>query len=572
MEVPHSAEARGDIFRKVIYWKLLKDQDYTQILHHSEQAHSILEKYCVLRSAFILGNRTQCEEFLQKYKSVPELAPYCIAQELAYHQGQWREGFELLKKILQSEKEPFLIAEANFLMGFFLSSQCLFNLCPPYYKKAIEIYKSLGFINHTSHAYFNLCIAFDHLKEKQLLKKIEKQFESLVKINPNAKIANLMFQRLEACFYLDREEFEKSLEYYESLISEYIKLKRYRDLGAALWVKAYLVNKLSKNEKIISLPHLTMPHQKALQLFEQLAEGVCFDFTATKIILKKFQAEGVVSVCIPYWLERVCSAFERNQKYSDLLNCARYAVDFCIKHQQDPYLIDFQYYEILARLKLGDTHQAKYLLALYSEDNIENKFVSRIKKSKKLKDNGFLNIDFTANPLSLNIELDLNRHVLIINGLEKKLATTLLLEKAILVLLKKKSCALDEFFFGVYGVEYRPWNHERRLSTLIDRLRLLFGFKNSIIRNNKEIYLEERFRKIKVRAEYGRIGKEKRKLNLEQKLRKIQRPVSVSEIQELMSIPRRTLQLDLSDMVKEGYLSTSGIRKNKKYWPVLLNH
>jgi hypothetical protein len=548
----------------VIFEKLLKDQNYSQIIQQSEQAQSVIEKYCVLRSAFILGDKLKCEQFLEKYKTISELEPFCLAQQLAYHQGQWREGFEVLMPLKKTPQETFLMAETHFLLGFFLSSQCLFNLCPPYYKNAIEGYTSMGLINHASHAYFNLCIAFDHLKEKHLLAKTEKQFSNLVRANPSAKIATLLFERLKACFYLDREEFEMALKSYEKLITKYSALNRSRDLGAALWVKAYLVDKLSRNEKVESQPQLTLPHQKAIELFQWLEQGEGFDFSSTKAALKKFLAEGVLGVCIPYWLERVCASFEKNKKYSDLLNCARYAIDFCIKSQLDPYLIDFQYYEILSRLKLGDNSQAQYLLALYTEDNIENKFLARVKKSKKLKEMISLEFNFKGRPLALNIELDLNRHVLMVNGLEKKLAA--LLEKALLTLLNNHSCTLDQFFYEVYGVEYRPWNHERRLSTLIDRLRVLFGFKNSILRNNKEICLEERFRKIKIRARYGRIGKEKRKLQLEQKLKKIQRPVSISEIQNIVTIPRRTLQLDLSDMVKEGYLFSSGVRRNKKYW------
>jgi len=562
----------------------LKAQNYKEIVRLAPTASSQMEIYLVFRVCAILGLRDEFAKnevvFTRQLSEDLFLSRLVGIQKTAYLQGQWKRANQQIQYLRGLTENPFLATEINFLMGFFSTSECHFSLCLPYYREAIRSYVSLGLPNHAAHAYFNLCVGFDHLRERDLLKETLQEFSKHVARNPEAQIAGLLLLRMKACWDLDEENYASALLKFQNLWHEYERHERYRDMGAVAWVQAYLLLKLKDsqawNQFLLQIEEkkalFSQAHLAAIEGFiklSKISDGAHLHATA---ILVESRRSKILDAAYPFWLDLMCEQLEKRGQFEDLLKLSKFAQSFCVKKQQDIYLIDFRYYEILSRIQLYDQISARYLLNLYLKDAEQECFQKRIKKASNLdillaSKQGMRKpvVDFYQSP-GVQIVFDKVRHELFLNGWKKDLKNYPMVEKGLWLLGESSSgVAIEEFCEKVYEQPYSPLMHERRISSLIHRMRLILGSKNSVIRREGLITLDSSFFKIKKVSTLGRLAKEKRKSWLLKQIKKQAKPLAVSEIQTLASYPRRTLQLDLFEMVREGFLSSTGIRKAKKY-------
>lgn len=569
-------------------YSFLSSLNYLSIESVEYSDHNIhpfpIDLYLWVRSSIVLGryeNATRKWEQLTLSQSVSPWILNFLKWQLAVYQRPFsEEANELLKEVETNLPQyDYWQAEYFFIRGFHLSSQDEFRKALRYQRTALDLYGKLGLFTCQAHVLFNLCVIYDHLNEPTLL---EITFQQLEKLHRESKCeATLLpLMRIRAYRRVDREEFAEALEDCMTIMPLCRSQGRTRDLGGMLALSLYILIKLEDIEQLNrflndmrpELSHLIEEHQIIIHELLALEQTGLVSGLDGRRLFQRWKRMGIKSVFILFLLNLVMDRLLRGRDYSGLVKIARLGSEYSLKKEQALCLVDFRYYEILGLIRSGQSDAAATLLMMYSDDAARDHSEPKMRKLDELNREMGLALDranwLTGSSFSSSLILSLSARSVYFKGKKIDLATKPIVQKLLFVLIRKQApIPLGDLFMDLYGMEYNPLRHDRRLHSLIDRTRRLLADASALIREDGQLSVNPallpRVESLPT-SELGTLTK--RRGQILKAIHEQARAVTISELEKMFPCSRRTLQFDLKSLVQANFIRTTGGTRSRTYF------
>lgn len=125
---------------------------------------------------------------------------------------------------------------------------------------------------------------------------------------------------------------------------------------------------------------------------------------------------------------------------------------------------------------------------------------------------------------------------------------------------------LNQVYELLYHTEYQPIRHERRLHSLIGRLREVLGHTGILLRRSGMLSLSTAVRYFVIRPRKVNPSVSVRRDSLLKLINEAFEPVPISVLEQRYSTTRRTLQVDLAHLLATEKICVDGSTKNRRYY------
>lgn len=552
------------------YSKELFKLQYRSILESTEDAASEYDFYLRARSAIILGSYRQAEDAIAAIPPVfAAIKSFLSLQVGIYRRDNLTSSLPQLSGLLKDfYNDRYLTAEVFFVLSYahFINHQNDQGIL--YLLPALDSYRDAGLHGHVGVALFNLAVVHNHLNDKLQFKRYRKQLNLLAN-ECSAPSIRLHKLRLDAYIATDNEEYARATKLCVSIMRLAAEEKRFGDFGGVANLAAYLYLKqrrISQFKSIVQrcmaladdLPqHLLV----ALPFFERAAYVVS-DATA---MCDAIIASGADAVNKVFALDLLAESLERQESWEDLFCLAQRASQFAKANQQGMHLVDFDRYLVRANLGLGRWLAADAVLKVYEARAVDLNATAREARGKHYRYQlRQLRKVITSNKTP-TVSLDTDTHTLAVNGQVIDLSPMPLTEHLYAVLIRAKGAVeIPDLFEMIYGVSFRQDAHGARFKTLIDRARKVCTFASLILRRGRHISLNQEFT-YTLSSKLESPAAPARQTKLISVVQRSAAAMSVSDILQFMSVPKRTLQFDLKQLVSKKILKRKGHGRTSRY-------
>jgi tetratricopeptide (TPR) repeat protein len=562
------------------------DVDYQAIVARANQMNlvdlSADDLYVVVRAHCICGNYDLARKLLKQNCEALKVHGYdeiILAQIRAFELQELDSSFLRLLRVHDLlSRAPYIQGEYYFTLGLLCQQQASYQQSITYYEMAKASYLDAGLVGQAAIAIFNLGLGAHHLRKDGAFEGALQELESLAGAHPESAI-ELAFVKLRAHRHIHQEEFARALPDLERSMTLSRALGRDRDYLSAL---SFLLYVLAKTDQTVRLHRYLMDNAEVAHLDSYYGERVREIEALSKIGLlseaaarkkadewcRKLKDPVTVILLLDLLLERCMrsSLFELSRRLSK--KGARYSLE----NEQSISLVDWRHYEIQCLMALGQTHQARQLLAQYRKDAQELKSSVRLTRCTLLESQlRQADLEFEKSFQShagIEIELDLNEHRVHVMGMSISLSRKPIVEKflkTLATLASGQMLTFDDVMRKVYGMDYDPSLHLSRINSLIDRTRELLGISDLICRRDGRIALKSGVtcRVLEKKAPAGKA--ELRRKKVFDFIRKSRQDVTIMQLETIFSQSRRTLQGDLSVLVQQGMIQRLGQKRSIRY-------
>ena len=543
--------------RKMNYSKLCKIKPNSEISY-----------YLVLRASIILGKFREALSIFNeanKKKILSKNTTLLIQLQLTlYRDRDFTKTSEFIKTLSQKEiKDSFLSGELNFIIGYFYSLQDLNQAAIIHFHIAHNKYHTLNLNGHSAISIFNAAVCSNHLGETASFHKSLKDLEGLSTSFPEIIAIKQVYLRLRVYANLDEENYEKAKEHLAEAICLYKKDERLSDMAAMTCNMGYL---LLKKNNLYEFTHISFPHEvksihrKVFMALTEISKIGLLNPTQPLQLIKKWKSELLPSVHMLFLIDLIC---EKIIKISDPVLLKKVSIlgqRLSLEKQQVLKLVDLRYYEIYARIQLNELKKAHMLLNQYQTESNSDAKLMKIQflwnLIRERKDTLFEDHLYTLEFSLLTKKMIINHKLLL------KRERPILYKAFISLLDDQRGLELHQLFEKVYGSEFHSESHLNRLNALVVRMKSYLPASHLIIRKNKRITLSPL---IKIKNIDLSLSKEERLLKIEKFIEASKAPLSMANIEGHFNCSRRTIQLDLKDLIHQGSIRTTGSTKGRRY-------
>ncbi|MBY0371113.1 hypothetical protein K2X33_10530 [bacterium] len=529
------------------------------------------EAYLCVRAAIILGRYSEAEsrfaELGQVLDQNPAIARFLKLQLAIYRRTDLEAALLDLYGMPGAFSDPYLKAETLFVLGYVHSLLDEHTQASRHYRLACDSYTAAGVRGCASVALFNLCTTYDQLNARALYLDGVEELKSHSQGIPAAEI---LCAHLCAHTAINREDYPAAIRFLLPVLAQCRREDRQRDLGAVTWLLGYLYIKTGEMESFHRLANdassdqITEEYRTILRELGALASSALLTADTALEKCRQWKSAGIDSIpgffLIDLALERLLSA----QQYETALQIAHREHQALIRKQMALLLVDFRYYEACALIKLGNYPLAEKVLSAYQADARALHSANRHSKAEALREGMMAYVDKSARYCVIDPE----NHSVKMGNHKVSLEKMPRIEQLLLALARRKGSAPQAWVFEqVYRCEYFPHRHERRLHSLIDRTRRLLGSELLYRREGRVGFSPHIQTEVLRASRAGGLTADERRQRLLRSIRSFQKPVGISELQEGYIQSRRTLQLDLQFLIRQGKLLGNGQARNRRYRP-----
>ncbi|MFM8316088.1 MAG: hypothetical protein ACKOA8_17555 [Deltaproteobacteria bacterium] len=486
------------------------------------------------------------------------------------------EGVETELELLAREEDfcPYLKAEAHFMLGYLNNTTDRPGRAIQHHLKAKNFYAQGILPGPLSASLFNLCVAYLHLNEAELFFHQLESLSRLAQENsfPSVKSHHL---RASALGLVDAGEYRAASVPLADLWDLYSKESRIWDLGGLTSVLAFCYLKMGQREKCQELIQnsFTYPlnpiHSALLLEWKFLSETPFVTSSDVSFLQKKWNQLQLSS---PQKLNLLNVAAEKalsSQNYTVALRLCRNSQAFSIQKHQAPHLCDFRPIEIESLVKLGNDLAAEQLFTLYKNNRHFLAGEERQVREKKLEMMlTQMRTQFQENRKQSELFIDFLEHQVQLKSKTISLSKYPMIESFLSCLAQNQTPQpIEKIFQIVYQNEYRSEWHRHRVLSLIARTRKLLGRSEFIIHRKGLVYLNPKF-SISItpfQVRRRNFFKELRQEQILKSLKSSQAPLSISQLENEFRVTRRTLQLDLEELLKNNLIKTKGNTRRRVY-------
>ncbi|MCX6127370.1 MAG: hypothetical protein NTV34_21830 [Proteobacteria bacterium] len=555
-----------------VYHEALSRLDYAGILAEAHTPTAPLDHYIRIRSAVVLGLLDEATTLLEAGACTdPDFHSLLQKQISIYSRQHIKENIEALKAVSSRFRcDTFLAAETEFTIsyGYFITDKNQLGL--PHLHSALRGYSSCGLFAHQAVALFNLAVIHNHLSDQPQVSAFRAQFSNLAASQP-VKPVVLHHLRLEAYLATDRENFVEALRFCLKLLDIARGERRHSDFAGIASLTAYIMLKLRKVQEFRALVQecqnqpepLPVQIAAVFPLMEATAYGLS-DSDAALFIESVVRAE-IDTTNKLFVLDLLAEAFERSERWQDMLDLAKVANSLASKGQQSTSLVDFRRYVARAYLSLGDLQKSEVTLATYEARAVTFGAEARIERAKSIR------VDLNRLQISrhsiedLDVLLDTRQHCLNVKGVIIDLGTQPLIERLYTILVRRcDPIPLEALFEELYGLSYRPDVHAARLKTLLDRARKVVCTDRLIVRRDGNVELNAKY-SYKILGLASPNSGDQRRAAIIAVMKQADTPLGVSDLERALRARRRTIQLDLNQLIENGSIKRTGYARRSRY-------
>lgn len=562
----------GPAFRKA-----LERLDYRTVAAQAGGARTDLERYLAVRATFILGRKDEARALLQGHAPAfrhPFFAEFLAVQGRVYEGQDLGEAAVALCALREIPLDAYTQAEVHFFLGY--TYHCLheFKQGSRHHRIARDRYLEAGLPAQAAVALFNLCVGANHLNARELYLAHAGELKALVTRIDLPSTTALSLQ-LEATTLAERDEYDLAAEKLERLLALSIEDDRMREAGTAAWNLAYVLAKAGRDDALeAQLSRLasvagrfTVEHQRALEIIGRLSRAGLVTLTGARRMAREWLRDGGNEIIYFHLLDLAVDSLVRAQDYEGARQIAGRAKEALVRSQQALSLVDFRYAEALALARLGDVPRARRALSSYRADALERGAAVRVARADALFEEmtraDRASHDEEGLVLSLNT---LSREVRIGETRVPLAEKPRLFELLAVLAQEGKPIALPILFFRLYGQDYHPLRHERRMNSLLDRARKLLGRADAIRRQDFTVTFAPGVEVSLETPPATELAVQWRRRRLLEAVRAAEGPIAISRLERQFEVTRRTLQLDLDYLVKRGLMRTTGGTRGRKYY------
>lgn len=562
--------------------------DYLEI-EASHGPHLILaDRYLWIRASIVLGKYPAAADKLRRWGTACETSTenqtwvkrFLEWQLLIYQKPVSREANELAEELERElPQDDYWRAEFCFVRGYHLGNIDEYRKEIRYQRSAFESYGRLGLHACQAHALFNLCINYDHLNEPTLLDITFRQLEKVYD-ERKCEASLLPLMRMRAYRHIHREELEAALDDCLALLPLCREQGRSRDLGSIICLTLYILIKLENYEKLNAflnvvrpeIPLLTELHQMVVHELLALEQRGLVSGADSRALFIKWKRMGIRSVHLLFLLNLVMDRLLRGRDYVGLIKTARLGSEYSLKKEQALCLVDFRYYEILGLVRSGQFDAAATLLIMYSDDANRDRSEPKQKKISELEKEISLAREranwLAGSSFSSSLILSVSSKSAYYRGKKIDLSQKPVVQKLLDILIRRQApVPLADLFTEIYAMDYNPLRHDRRLHSLIDRTRRLFGNSSVIVREEGKLSLDPTLLARSESLPPTDVGAlTQRRGQILKSIHACDRPLTISELEKLFPCSRRTLQFDLKSLVQSNLIRTTGGTRSRTYY------
>lgn len=563
---------------------LLAVHDYKAIAAlPAEPCDSASDRYVSIRALIVLGRYDEAEARLVAEGPGGDLQAFLAAQLDLYRRRGVKKALRVIEQLRAVlVDDAYLRGELNFVVGYGWNIANEFKAATRYLKTAADAYAEAGLLGCEGAALFNLCVAYDHLDERQLFEFCCDRLEGLALQPRSTAVRPLrhLIHRMRALRLVDREQYEEAARSYGEALAVVRDDQRWHDVGALGCMRLYCLVKSAADDEAAALvgaltvdaPRLAPTHLRMLEALESLLLRPFFQKGDVVALRKCVAAVDSVHGVLLYDL-----ALERLVKAADfplLTDLAREAQTLSLEKQQSLSVVDLQAYEILGLLKCGHLDAGQKLLSAYQSDALERGSTARVQKAARLAEllatqRAVAGKQEPARLLPKTMCLDLRRHTLRLDERTIDLAAKPVMEAFFLALMQAQGpLSLSAVHRTVYGTRYDPVRHDRRLHALISRLRAIAGVHDIVLRRGGTLLIAPSVRRMVRQESKLEKGVDARRRAILDAVAKGSGSLAVSQVEPIFPCTRRTIQLDLAYLVGEGLLHMTGSTRNRRYQSV----
>ncbi len=559
----------------------LEGLHYQSIAACESSVQSDLEKYLVVRANLILGEYPQATRCFQRFfpsvDSAGFIARFLQAQLALFCRADYSEALHLFYDLeREGSSDPYLEGEFHFLFGYLHNLRDEYQLGLRHHLRAVDAYSRADLSACQSIALFNLCVAYDHLNERHLLNRTLDRLERLTASMPD-RVPTYSVMRLQTYRKIDQEAYSDALGPCLEVWRRYLAEGRYRDLGDMAAHILYLYLKtgnweafsvfLSDLEEL--LPKFSDIQQSAVQEFRWLGGVGVLSGGDGLEALERWKSLRLTSVRTLFLMELALERLMRGGDYEALLQFSKKAEHYALKTQHALTVVDFRYYEIVARMRLGQLEKARSVWSMYRSDAQAEGAEARIQKATLLLselDSAYSPGPSSAGEVPRSLVVDEAGGVVEVDGTRMCLNRRPLVLKLLKILaLSKKPIPMGEVFESLYSIPFHSLDHEKRVSSLIDRARQVLNHVGAILRVDGSLRLAPHIHAEVIATGSSAGAITRRRLDILALVHRAAKPMSISEIESRFDCTRRTLQHDLKYLVRNNALQVSGGTRQRKY-------
>ncbi len=571
------------------FQRRLSPLDHYQLLQLESEARTEMEAYLVIRAALVLGNNEAAQKLFEStsksFESAPELRQFLSLQLLLYRKKEIEAVLDQLFQwnpppLSDSWKSIFIKAEYQLILGFAFNLADQYRAATKHHKEAAALYCELKLFCHASVAWFNLCVAYNHLNERILFDLAYERLRGLV-LNSPTPTTRLHYERMEIYRLVDREEDDRAVSLLEPLIHVADYLNRQRDKGGLVCLLGYLYLRNDNFESFWELENtwpvtgLASEHQIVFQELSDLSRTDLVSREEVRKRIQRWKLLQILSVHQLYLFDVILIRLFRAGDYEYLLKLAQQTEQLSVTRQQAMSLVDFRFHHIQGLIRTGQFEKARSLLASYHQDAVHDGAERRIQRTQALyhslsegvmgtrsdmppaESSGNENDEIEADSLLRTLKyrkahIDLSKRPLIWKFLQRLMRQT-------------SPVSIQDLFAELYGTEFNPLTHERRFNSLIDRTRTLLGDTSAVVRREGHLSLRStltvRYRSTP--AEESNVFY--RRENILAAIAKSSRPLSIADLERKFSCSRRTLQFDLKYLIRSRAITHCGQARRRSY-------
>lgn len=553
--------------------RALKSLDYRALRFQNTSPQNPLEAYVLGRAHLVAGELSDFKKFTARHSKLlsdHHYLPLLEAQAASMHYAADLEQHFAPLSALSAHfgTSHYLKGEIHFSQAFLHFQQAEFKRSLPFFDLAIQEYDAAGLGQHKALCLFNQVIACNHLNLKNLYVEKFSQLQEHHQAAPTP-LTELFTKLLRAHERIDQEDFALAQRDLGQVIELCQELGRFSQLFPNLITQAYVALKqqdllrfaqVEERFRKLDAP-TTQPHLWAVLVeMKVLAEKAFTDREEVARFFAKWEKKKFHHVAYVFLADLLLELLLKSSDYPSLAHFARRSQRHCLKTQQALRLVDFRYYEIVARLRQGETESLEPLVAAFkSEAQLEGALGRLTRLDDEFK--ACRTSLHPAAPKKNEWVLDLAQSRIRCGERTTDLARLPMIENFLRILAQyPQGLSVAKFFELLYKTSFHPLRHENRFNSLLDRGRKLLGSPRHIVRQRGKIFLSPavQLRLKNTTTPYP----ENRKNLIIDFIRSHPLPRSISDLERsFQAYSRRTLQKDLKELVDRGLLNRCGTKK-----------
>lgn len=514
--------------------------------------------YSVIRAHLVLGDYSSAQKkitSLSKLSIPPRWLTLLQIQLDAFTCPANKTRIEHLENWLARESPtltPFLLGEARFTLGYLQGAVSHYKMALREFAAAIRYYEHVQMDGHAGIARFNYCLCAHHLglelERDSEFDRFTNDAKSFYK-KTNNPVLVAFADRFGAYRAIERGDLSLAAEKLKSARSQFLILDRKRDAGEMFTFEMIVALKMQRMNQFYELAektselNLDSPVIKNRLFFLQKIADLGFpSLKEVLALIKSAKDSKVDGVTLVIMGDLLLNALLTSGAYQDVITAHRSLSSLPTKHEQAPWLIDYNYYLVEALKHAGRESESS---------NVAHTMLIHKNRS------------------SLCV-IDLREGIIQHEGKQKNVQSHPLVIKMLWNLHSApEGLDYEDLFERVYEHPFHIVRHQSRYHSLISRTRKflpngMIEWNDNRIRFNPEhpIHL------ISPRPSANHAIQRRQKILLEKIAKKPS--LTLTDLSEILqrsgnSISRRTLQYDLEKLAKSNQIDRIGHGKNIRY-------